>query len=234
MYDLAAYESLLKSFLQAGYRSTLFSETFGPQGHLFLRHDIDLCLDRAREMASCETALGVRATYFILLDTEFYNVFNKRGRAVLRDLQNLGHEVGLHFDFASVETIEEMFARVTQECRILEDLVGTPIRAVAPHRPVPSLLDNSEDICGRVHPYQPRFFSDIHYASDSLGGWTRDHPTDCAAFRSKGSMQLLTHPYIWTTPTAATQTERIRDVLRGKSVDLDVAARANFRTYLPD
>lgn len=234
MYNLTNYKALLKLLLREGYSEKLFTESFSSEKHLFLRHDIDICLEKAVQMATCENEVGVRATYFVLLDTDFYNIFSSQCRKILSEIQLLGHKIGLHFDRTSLNSAHDIEARVAQECSILEDVIQDPVHVVAPHRPSQSFLGNPKKICGRVHPYQPRFFSDIQYVSDSLGGWTRDHPTNCAAFRSKKTMQILTHPYIWTTPTARSQLERIREVLLQKATVMELAAQKNFNTYRPN
>ncbi len=63
-----------------------------------LRHDIDYDLDVALELAYWEYKAGLRATYFVLHTTDYY-----RNDGALIDkclqLQDFGHEVGLHTNF---------------------------------------------------------------------------------------------------------------------------------------
>jgi hypothetical protein len=232
--DLSLYRDLLRQLIGRGYASSFFTEGVAPFRRMLIRHDVDLCLEKACEVAMCEFKEGIRATYFILLDTQFYNAFSSRGREILNKIRICGHEIGLHFDASLIGNYELLQQRVHQECCLLKTLTGRKVRVVAPHRPDPSFLGNPNRIGGRLHPYMPQFFNDIHYASDSMGGWTRDHPIDCEAFQSRRSMQILTHPYIWTMPHARCQTDRIRDMLNWKARALDLAARQNFKTYIPD
>lgn len=227
------YRNLIRRFICRGYRDSFFVSDFDKKNTVFFRHDIDLCLIKARNIAFCEYEEGVKSTYFVLLDTEFYNPFSNEGRKILREIRSFGHEIGLHFDAAPFNDTQALTQRVDQECDMLESIIDAPVRVVAPHRPEPDFLGNPDAICGRIHPYQPSFFSDIQYVSDSLGGWTRDHPIDCSAFREGSAIQLLTHPYIWTTAPHLSQTERIQETLYQKFNALDRAARVNFKTYKP-
>lgn len=70
-----------------------------------LRHDIDLDIVTALEMARIEARHGVQSTYYVLHTGPYYGrfrngVFRRSAAAahIYRRLQDLGHEVGLHSD----------------------------------------------------------------------------------------------------------------------------------------
>jgi hypothetical protein len=108
---------MLREFTYANYRVLLdrvrdsrenlcFGDCGGgiPAERFFLlRHDIDFCPARALEMAQVEAEMGVRATYFLLLTTSHYNLLEKRFIAAPRQIVQMGHEVGLHYDVAALE-----------------------------------------------------------------------------------------------------------------------------------
>ena len=198
---------------------------------MLLRHDVDISLELALELAELEHLNGFRATYFVLLDTEFYNALSSGNRQRIIDIHRMGHEVGLHFDASKFTEQAALETRVGEECGILEDIVGSPITIVAPHRPTPEFLGRSGRICGRIHPYSPKFFTDIQYVSDSLGGWTRDHPIENEAFAIGANLQILTHPYIWTTPQSDNQREKLKHALAVLHKRLDQEAGHNFKNY---
>ncbi len=45
--------------------------------YLILRHDVDFSVDRALELAKIENNYGISSTYFFLLHSDFYNIFEK-------------------------------------------------------------------------------------------------------------------------------------------------------------
>ena len=59
-----------------------------------LRHDIDFSPAAALRLAEMEAARGVRATYFLLLNTFYYNLLSPEHTDVPRRIAELGHEVG--------------------------------------------------------------------------------------------------------------------------------------------
>ena len=76
-----AYLALLGALSAGGYRYVSYDAVEPEAQHLLLRHDIDFALEAAVAMAEAEHALGVRATYFVLVDTEFYNPCSSGARA---------------------------------------------------------------------------------------------------------------------------------------------------------
>src|SRR5262245_39873765 len=99
-FSPAGYAALLTEFAARGYTATGFAEVSSAARHLIIRHDVDFSLDAAAAMAELEHARGIRATYFVLLRTEFYNPLSDAGLASLQRIASLGHAIGLHFDAA--------------------------------------------------------------------------------------------------------------------------------------
>src|SRR5918995_3934541 len=64
-FDLAHYRELLGAAKAGGYRFARFGED-PDEGDLFLRHDVDLSLAAAVEMAELEAELEVQATYLLM------------------------------------------------------------------------------------------------------------------------------------------------------------------------
>ena len=70
---------------------------------LLLRHDIDHCPVEAHRMAEVESKLGVCSSYYVLTTDQgakWWDNQQKRreGLELLRQMQSLGHEIGLHYD----------------------------------------------------------------------------------------------------------------------------------------
>ena len=66
--------------------------------HILWRHDIDFSIHRASSLAKIENELGVKATYFLKLHSEFYNLFEKSIFEKVLKIIEFGHNIGLHFE----------------------------------------------------------------------------------------------------------------------------------------
>ena len=97
-FTYASYRALLALLRERGYSFRDYHHYGDVSRCVILRHDVDFSLERAVRLAELEAEMGVGATYFALLRTDFYNPASQRGAAALRRIQSLGHEIGLHFD----------------------------------------------------------------------------------------------------------------------------------------
>ena len=178
-FDLVHYRELLEAALAGGYRFAFFDRDPQP-GDLLLRHDVDLSLAAALDLAEAEHELGAAATYFLMTESVFYNLASPEGEGTLARLRELGHRVGLHAVWPRAK-LDDRFDPV-----------------LAWHNPEPSYM--SEPVEGAANVMEPRFFSPETYRSDSNQRWRSGCPhEDLAAGRFEW-LQLLTHPEIWVHP----------------------------------
>lgn len=189
------YGALLDELQSADRRFRTYDEAV-ERGDVLLRHDVDWAPRRALRMARLEADRGVTATYFFLVSSPFYNLMHKPCRLVLREIQDLGHEVDLHFSthqyFEAEPADEALVERVDEERTVLERLVDDPVDVVSFHRPPEWVYRRSYD--GFVSTYETRFFEDIAYRGDSNQRW-RDDPPLADGVPEK--MQVLVHPGLW-------------------------------------
>lgn len=92
-----AYADLLKS-AKSHWRFIDFSEHDTSSPAILWRHDVDFSPQRALALASVEANAGVIATYFVLLHGEFYNLLEAPITKIFKQIADMGHRVGLHFD----------------------------------------------------------------------------------------------------------------------------------------
>jgi hypothetical protein len=230
-YSLEGYISLLFAFAKREYKAMPLTQIDPGQPHLFLRHDVDMCLDRALIVAEAEAAAGVSADYYVLVRTEMYNVASKAGRSAVRKITELGHRVGLHFDPSGLpDGLEVLDREAAVDCAMLEATVGAPVQSISFHRPAPHLQGLQASIAGRPHVYQPRYFADIGYCSDSAGGFHHHHPLEHPSVDAKSALQLLTHP-IWWVDSAASPRAKLDHFLTGKVEMLRQELAANCKVY---
>jgi hypothetical protein len=173
-WDLQAYAALLDA--ARSYRFAHFDRE-PAEGDLFLRHDVDLSLAAALELAELEASLGVSATYFLMTRSVFYNLASADGERALRRLRELGHRVGLHAVHPHVD-FDERFDPV-----------------LAWHNPDPEFM--TAPVEGLVNVMASPWFDPERYRSDSNQHWRHGDPTAALAAREFEWLQLLTHPEIW-------------------------------------
>jgi hypothetical protein len=178
-FDLGHYRELLAAARAGGYRFAGFDRAPEP-GDLLLRHDVDLSLPAAVELAELEAEEGAWATYFLMRESVFYNLESEEGRWALERLRRLGHRVGLHAVWPHAE----------------RDARFEP--TIAWHNPDPPYM--SDPIEGAVNVMQPPWFTQGHYRSDSNQHWRSGCPHEELARGEPAWLQLLTHPEIWVYP----------------------------------
>ncbi len=164
-----------------------------------LRHDVDLSVEAALEMARLEAQWGIRATYFLLLSGEHYNLLSEEYSDAPRQLSALGHEVGLHYDVGAMAKRggEDLLPQLELEAGILATLTGQPVRSIAMH--LPSMQGDDPFAAGSsfVNAYDERFTKGIAYFSDSCGAWRNSAFEAFQADRIPRRLQLLIHPFFW-------------------------------------
>ncbi len=175
-FDLDHYGELLAAAKEGGYRSVRFDQEPGA-GDLFLRHDVDLSLEAAVELAELEAGAGARATYFLMRESVFYNLASPAGERTLARLRELGHAVGLHGVHPRGD-LDERFDPV-----------------LAWHNPDPAYMQDPVD--GVVNVMAPPYFAPATYRSDSNQHWRSGCPHEALAAGEFPWLQLLTHPEIW-------------------------------------
>lgn len=194
-YDLDTYRRLLEGLLDAGYEFVGFDGEIDDD-EIALRHDVDLSVERAVEMARLEASMGISATYCFLVTAPAYDLLSPVNRRRVRCILDAGHDVGLHFDphhYWEREPDEaELQARVEGDSAVLERVIDDELAAVSIHIPPEWALD--VDFEGFESTYAPRYFSDVGYVSDSSQKWTDGHPFDDGV---PDAMQLLVHPGLW-------------------------------------
>jgi hypothetical protein len=226
-FTLSGYQSLIASILARNYQLRSFHDVVPLSRHLVLRHDVDQSLRSARAMADAESAQGWRSTWFVLVRTEMYNVFSRAAVADLRAMIAAGHEIGLHLDTTHYVGTDEIETGASIECRMLEDMIGAPIRILSFHRPRPADLANDAPLAGRPHTYMARFTRGMGYCSDSRGLWRHGHPSEHPALNRGHALQLLTHAVWWVGPEGRDARGRLADILAERASVLDAELAAN-------
>ncbi|MBD3781901.1 MAG: hypothetical protein IE926_02930 [Micrococcales bacterium] len=198
-FSIEAYCDLLEGFGRAGYRLGPLSGLAVDDGTrtVLLRHDIDLDVPSVLPMARAEAALGVRSTFLVMV-TQHYNPAYAENVAVLRELVDAGHEVGLHYDLVGYPADPSAARRrLAREVGAVEELTGVPVRCVSMHQPHLTSGDLFRSGSGLVHPHDPALQGDLVYVSDSCRAWRDETLLGALDAGGPRRLQLLVHPELW-------------------------------------
>jgi hypothetical protein len=206
-FDRDGYGRVLDAVQNAGYTACTFADTVStPSPAIIFRHDVDFSIDCAVRMAEFEADRGVRATYFVMLACEHYNLLAKPGRAKIARLRALGHEVGLHWDSSTYPEDAAKVAEIFQrELAVLADIAGTQIVSAAQHITTDSPIFNVEAYVEN-ETYAQRFRERFSYVSDSSMRWREHTVLDLIA--TGVDIHFCSHPEWWFS-AGATQDDKL-------------------------
>ncbi len=177
-----------KDFLNAG----------APQEpYIVLRHDIDFAPRYSLEMAQLEHDAGIKSTYFVLVDGQFYNPLQTEVIRQIRQINALGHEIGLHFAVASA-VYSDIGEEVAFRLKALTTIVGDTVRSFSQHDPVNAgfvrvtLPRDRYPVVDATRVIQD---NNLLYVSDSAMMWRRH--TFQSALDENRNLCLLAHPHSW-------------------------------------
>ena len=129
------YKRIIDTLKKQHYSFSGYTDYEQNEKSVILRHDVDVSLRKALEMAEFEHSQGVISTYFILITADFYNAFNKRNRERIEKIKELGMEIGLHFDETIYPLGCDIVSAVRDEIRIMQKMLGIQIKSVSMHVP---------------------------------------------------------------------------------------------------
>jgi hypothetical protein len=178
-------------FLKEIGRVTSFSNM--NLGSIVLRHDVDLDLQPAYQLALLEEEEEIKSTFFVRVTSQTYNIFSQKSRVILHKMYSLGFEIGLHFD-PSIYPPSDWAIKVDFEKKILGSAMygDYQVKSISLHNPSLCL---SRPITGKlIDAYDSAVWSDTNYISDSCMQFRGKDPY---AFVKNASMpiQILLHPF---------------------------------------
>jgi hypothetical protein len=189
--------------------------------HVLWRHDVDFSVHRALRLAEIEAELGARATYFMYPHSQFYNLLSDLVIHKARQILELGHDLGLHFDptfYGGATPGKELLDRIASERDMLSDLFGRTPVAVSFH--LYGVLDNpppdDDVVAGMANVYGRSIKADYTYCSDSNGVWRHRRLFDVLEKAEDDRLHVLTHPE-WWTPQAMPPRARLQRCLDGQA-----------------
>ena len=230
-FDYETYWSLLAG-IAATHRIVRFAdlrerEPDGP--FCILRHDVDYSPAAALRLAEQEARRGIRATYFLLAGTNYYNLLAPEHAHVARELVTLGHEAGLHYDVRSFAPFprHDWPRLLRAQAALLGELSGRPVTSIAMHQPA---LHGEDPFRGGDHgflnAYDDRFTREMTYVSDSCRAWRNREWSMLTSGAFPPRLHLCLHPINWG------ERDRDRETIFREVHDELTAATASARDEL--
>ena len=161
LFTYEGYKALTDLLKAHGYHFISYDTCSGQEGKcVIMRHDIDNHPAYSLTLAKLEAHENVHSVYFVLLTSDFYNVFSRRNRDILREIMALGHDIGLHFDTAAYpgqNSPDKLIRNILHEAQLLSAAIDAPVKFVSMHRPSQSLIEADLEIPGMYNAYSKQF-----------------------------------------------------------------------------
>ena len=176
-FTLNKYHQLLHSLNKNGYKFITFKEflTADTKNNktVVLRHDVDLLPQNSLQFANIQSKLGIIGSYYFRAVPESWD------EDLIKEIANLGHEVGYHYE--NMDTCNGNLDKAWDDFRFhldkLRDLVE--VKTICMHGSPRSKFDNKEiwhkhdysslDIIGE--PYYDVDFNKVFYLTDTGRRW---------------------------------------------------------------
>ncbi len=224
-----AYEEMLDLLKEHNYNVCDYTNYEDQKQSVILRHDIDFNLQNGVEFAKIEYAKNITSTYFVLLSTNFYNIFSKESNDMLKLIMGMGHKIGLHFDEKKykIENSNDLGYYVSFESEILGKAIGKEIRTISMHRPSKWILENEIKLKNVINTYSKEFFQEFKYLSDSRMHW-REDVIEIIKNEQYDKLHILTHPF-WYSDKVEETKDKLKYFVNEAKNDRYVLLNNNFR-----
>ncbi len=174
-FTLHTYQALLDALLEAHYTFVTVSQaaTTLDSKTIVLRHDVDLLPYNSLQTAIIEHSKGIQATYYFRAVPESWD------EKIIRDIAELGHEIGYHYESLTTTNgnVDEAYQDFCTNLQKLRQLV--PVTSICMHGSPASPYD-SKDIWKKydykalgiiAEPYFDTDFSQYFYLTDTGRRW---------------------------------------------------------------
>lgn len=197
-FTISNYRKLLL-LASENYSFRFFNQDYESKS-ILLRHDLEFSIPVALQMAQIEAELGIKATYFIQLHSEFYNTLEKASIKSIQQIKNLGHQIGLHFDshFWEIETEDELEKYIEIDKIVLQSYIDCRINAFSFHNNTEFTLScRKNQYCELLNVYSDYYRNNYAYNADSLGYWRYERLEDRLTMAKEDALQVLIHDGMW-------------------------------------
>jgi len=174
-FTIKKYTELLTVLIEKGFTFQTFAEYLkNPKNKvIILRHDVDLLPENSLEFAKIQTEMGVKGVYYFRAVTESWD------DDIIKEISNLGHEVGYHYE--NMDICNGNQAKAFDDFKFnlnkLRELVD--VKTICMHGSPLSKYDN-KDLWSKYNyrklgiigePYFDVNFDEVFYLTDTGRRW---------------------------------------------------------------
>ena len=211
--SLEAYSKYLTELKNQGHKFLTATNFLKFKSDIFWRHDIDYSIDASVKLAQLEKRLNVCATYYVDLNTYFYNALSLSNIEKINHIADQGHDIGVHFDARLLKhnEHEELQDKIFEYSNLFFQNFEIKPKSFTFHRPN-SFTEKftHSHYGGLINCYSTEFFNIGYYCSDSNGCWR--HKPLAEAIKQMPPLHILTHPGWWGLRERAPR-DRILDII---------------------
>ena len=201
-FTITHYAEIVKLAKEMGFEFILHKDGFQPnRKDVIWRHDVEFSPDIALKMAEIESENGVSATYFFQTHSEFYNIFEPYFAKILKDIKEMGHHIGLHFDshFYDINDAEMLEKYIALDRKYLEEVFNLALDTFSFHNTTPFVLScKNYRYGGLINVYAEFFKDNYQYCADSTGYWRYEILDEVLRDERVRHLQVLTHDAMWS------------------------------------
>jgi len=182
-FTLHTYQKLLTALQTQGFLFQTFEQYIeanfytersrSASNSVILRHDVDARPQNSLRFARIQAALGITGTYYFRMVPQSWD------EAIIKEMVELGHEVGYHYE--TMDTCNGNVDKAYEEfCQNLEKFQKfTPVKTISMHGSPMSSFDN-RDIWKKydykklgiiAEPYFDIDFNQLYYITDTGRRW---------------------------------------------------------------
>lgn len=218
-----SYIEIIQTVKAHGYEFVKLTDDMSDKKvkRFLLRHDVDISPAGALKLGKIEAENKIVSNYFFQLNAGTYQLLSPLCVDICKELQSMGHVVGLHVDTALFSEEED---KIRGTIDWIRDNLFPIDYAVSFHRPQPESLGRKYDCF--VSAYDSVFFNTDFYASDSKGEDRFYEKLELLLKSNVRFIQLLLHPCWWENETDRSKIYQI--ALRRKQEELDNYLLNNF------
>lgn len=233
------YTTIIKYLSESNTILDYADVTINTNNYCVIRHDVEFSVDRALNLAIFEsTHLNLSTSYLFQVRNNCYNIASDVNLDKLKEIQSLGHKIGIHIHLGLKKDSESIEQYVKNEINLFEQVTQIKTDRFSFHRPTSDELKKPIKIANYINCYDPLFFHhyesphndlDVKYFTDSRHQWQHGYPTD----QPHDKVQLLTHPYSWSK-TGANNYNNYKEILKEKEKELRESINRETSTFPTD
>lgn len=190
-FTFGAYKRLIITFLKRGYRLITVSEFIiqsDCERFVILRHDIERKFNNASKLATLEQELNVKSSYYFRYNKKIFN------EIIISVIENLGHEVGYHYETLAKARGDYSRAVEIFECELKRFREITDVKTICAHGSPLSKWDskklwekyNFKDFGILGEPNFSLNFNEVLYLTDTGRRWNGER----VSVRDKANSKL--------------------------------------------